>query len=334
MNVVVIGAGNIGTTLAQLLLRHRARLGIDVVSVVKNDPQPFFEVELRQLEELGAEVVRASSAAERWRAVDASDYVFDCRKEGAPLRDKSEYQARGHLRGVCAQGSEEGFGVPMVAGTNDGVVRSTSDEPCLVHVASCNTHAAVSLLRAACGTTLETLEHADFVFVRRSEDIGSSERLVGANVVARHRSRNFGTNHSILAQRVFASVGASPELTSSDITTPSQLLHAVRFSIHGRAPLEPRFELDPWLATTHRFDSNRVFEFGRRHGEAGRLYAHAIVVDNNLVVRDTQIIGWAFVPQEGNTLLTTLAAFLYCTQSTRAQDVLREMRRKLVLHRC
>ena len=54
--------------------------------------------------------------------------------------------------------------------------------------------------------------------------------------------------------------------------------------------------------------------FGRRYGFQGRLYNHAIVVENQLWADGDMLRGWAFVPQEGCTILSTLAAFAHQTE--------------------
>ena len=115
-------------------------------------------------------------------------------------------------------------------------------------------------------------------------------------------------------------------MTSSDVTTPSQLMHAVRFDVRLREPraataIAADLAAHPRLATTAKFDSNRVFELGRRYGFQGRLFAHAIVVANDLMIRGRSVKGWAFVPQEGNTLLSTVEAFLLQTRPADAEAI-------------
>jgi glyceraldehyde-3-phosphate dehydrogenase (NAD(P)) len=250
------------------------------------------------------------------------DYIFDCRRAGAALADRDAYLQLPRLRGASAQGSEAGFGVPFVGGVNAGVVKSEK----LVQIASCNTHATATLLHVLGGAQLERLEEADLVCVRRSEDLGGRERLVGANVVSRHRDARHGTHHAADAARVYATLGLTPCVTSSDISTPSQLMHAVRFNVRLRAPRDAAdiaadFEAERHLAITTKFDSNRLFELGRRYGFQGRLYAHAIVVANDLLVTGRNVRGWAFVPQEGNTLLSTIEAFLLQTGHRRGDAI-------------
>ena len=310
MKVAVVGLGNVGTTLGALLLEHRARLGIERLRLVKCFPKPWEQPDQALLTRGGADFVSATTEDARHRALEQADYIFDCRKEGAARADRGFYERLSGV-GVCAQGSEVGFGIPFVAGVNDTALSGQR----LVQVASCNTHATTTLLRTLAGPCLEHLKDADFVIVRRSEDVGAHERLVTASVVARHRDEECGTHHATEARRVFETVGVSPAVTSSDITTPSQLMHAVRFRITISSNLTPaqvrsRCDEDALLSTTEKFDSNRVFELGRRYGFHGRIYAHAIVVANNLLLTGSVLSGWAFVPQEGNTVLSSVGAFL------------------------
>jgi glyceraldehyde-3-phosphate dehydrogenase (NAD(P)) len=335
VKVLVVGAGNIGTTLANLLLAHRLALGIDEVLVQKvREPAPFDAPELAELERRGARIVRATTEAAAVDLLASVGYVFDCRKDGAASRDRQRYLALPGLRAASAQGSETGFGVPFVGGVNPGAAVGAR----LIQIASCNTHATATLLTAFGGPGLERLEEADLVCVRRCEDLGSRERLVGASVVSRHRDPVHGTHHAADAARVFATMGLAPAVTSSDVTTPSQLMHAVRFDVRLREPRDAAvvaadLAAHPRLATTGKFDSNRVFELGRRYGFQGRLFAHAVVVANDLMITGRRIRGWAFVPQEGNTLLSTIEAFLLQTRPADAAPIAARLAADLITRR-
>jgi glyceraldehyde-3-phosphate dehydrogenase (NAD(P)) len=281
---------------------------------------------LAALADRGARIVRAATDGTARELLRSVDYVFDCRKEGAALRDRELYLGLTHLRGASAQGSETGFGPPFVGGVNPGAAAGAR----LVQIASCNTHATTILLATLGGARLANLEEADLVCVRRCDDLGARERLVGASVVARHRDPQHGTHHATDAARVFATLDLSPAVTSSDVTTPTQLMHTVRFHLRLREArtaeqLAAALAGEPRLATTGKFDSNRIFELGRRYGFQGRLYAHAVVVASDLHVRDRAVRGWAFVPQEGNTLLSTLEAFLLQTRHPDAAAVTRAL---------
>lgn len=151
--------------------------------------------------------------------------------------------------------------------------------------------------------------------VRRSEDIGNHQRLVGANVVARHLSDINGTHHAIDVKDMYKTIGIDCPITSSDITTPSQLMHSTRFHLEFNKRITKegfleKIKSNQFIATTNKFDSNQIFELGRRYGKYGRIYNHCIIVENNLLFTNNSVKGWAFVPQEGNSIISTIHAFL------------------------
>jgi glyceraldehyde-3-phosphate dehydrogenase type II len=324
LKVLVNGAGNIGTTLANILLEYHEPLGIGQVLIHKNRPYEWLSNDLDLLREKGAEIIENSGI--KTAAKDA-DYIFDCTTNGMALKNLGIYRRLPALKGACAQGSEKGFGTPFMSGVNG---RSVGNEK-FVTVVSCNTHAIVSIMQAVAGRKLENLDKADFVMVRRSEDIGSHQRLVGANVIARHVDESRGTHHGVDAVDLFRTIGINPEITVSAVTTPSQIMHCARFSIDLKQTVDIRKMHDSihhsdFLSVTRKFDSNAVFELGRRHGFQGRIFSHAIVVTNNLLVSDRNIKGWAFIPQEANTMLSTIEAFLLQTGHKRHRQVFDEIR--------
>lgn len=333
-HVLVNGIGNIGSTLLAILLRHRDALGIGTLSALKN--QPVRDWERAELDLLVAQGVQVCSAQgdPAYPHADAVtptvDYVFDCTANGFGLRNRARYAAWSHCRGASAQGSEKGFGIPFMSGLNDEQVEGCPH----VQVVSCNTHGLAALLQIFTAGDTALLRTADFVVVRRSEDLGSHAKLVAANVVSRHLDPDAGTHHAIDVRDLYATLGRSVRLTSSDITTPSQLLHGVRFNIqlNGPLPASPAELIAryPMASVSHKFDSNVIFELGRRHGLAGRLYAHAIVVANNLLVSRDSVKGWAFIPQEGCTLLSTVHAYLLQTRHPQAAPCMAMLRAELL----
>jgi len=172
-----------------------------------------------------------SKKTKRFRGIEkiisTIDYICDTGKNGSGLQNKSLYESLVNLKGCSAQGSENGFGISFMSGMNEKIIQGQK----FVHIVSCNTHGTSSLLTTFAGRQLENLEAADMVLVRRSEDIGNHERLVSAYLVARHLDQNLGTHHAIDVCDMFAFQNIKCNLTSSDITTPSQLMHSVRFNI-------------------------------------------------------------------------------------------------------
>lgn len=312
-NVIVNGMGNIGTTLVNILLAYKNELFLDKIYVVKRSIYPWNLTERAFLENKGAIICTTKDTEGLVNVasiIDNVDYIFEATTNGVGLDNLKKYKGLPNLKGSAAQGSEKGFGIPFMSGINDTQIL---DEK-FVNIVSCNTHGSAAILAMFCGNNLENLANADLVVVRRSEDVGNHERLVSANVVARHLNPSAGTHHAIDVVDMFKTKNIDCQLTSSDITTPSQLMHAVRFNITLKEPLNNSVKeliaANPFIASTTKFDSNVIFELGRRYGFNGRIYSHAILISENLLLTDASIKGWAFVPQEGNSILSTIHAFI------------------------
>lgn len=337
MKILVNGIGNIGTTLLGVLNQFKDRLNISHIYALKNTIDSWKQIELEFLQNLGIEICTKdvhypyTSISD---IIDSVDYIFDCTANGFGLKNKSWYQSLANLKGCSAQGSEKNFGPPFMTGINENIARQEK----YLQIVSCNTHSLVSLLKIFSGSNLDQLIEADFVIVRRCEDLGNHERLVTSNVVSRHLDPVLGTHHAVDAMDLYQSIGLTPSITSSDITTPSQLLHSIRFnikvkpfmSVDPRADLLNRINSSPHVSTTSKFDSNVIFELGRRYGFMGRLYAHALIINNNLLIETNCIKGWAFVPQEGNTIISTVHAFLLQTQHPQADKIMAQLVEELM----
>lgn len=330
--VLINGMGNIGTTIANLCLAFQKDLNIGQVYVAKRSIHPWNEVERNDLESRGVKICSYddSFGLKVKDVLPEVNYIFEATANGVGLSNLAEYKKLENLSGSSAQGSEKGYGTPFMSGVNDDTIKGER----FVNVVSCNTHGSAALLQTFTGKDLENLAHADFVVVRRSEDLGNHQRLVSANVVARHLDSVAGTHHSIDVIDMFRTRGITCNLTSSDITTPSQLMHAVRFNITLKSPLKESIQKaiarNPFIATTKKFDSNVIFELGRRYGFNGRIFSHAIVVSENLLVTENTIKGWAFVPQEGNSLLSTMHAFLLQMNLSNGSAVFENMKQQLL----
>ncbi|MEO9533845.1 MAG: hypothetical protein ABJG68_02525 [Crocinitomicaceae bacterium] len=316
MNVLVNGIGNIGSTLINLLLHYKSELGISEIYACKRTITPWNQAELDILQQKGVKICTSGKHLDYpqlGNILPQIHYIFEATANGVGLEYKKRYENLPNLIGTCAQGSEKGYGTSFMSGVNNEVIKGQK----FVHIVSCNTHGSAALLRLFAGSELENLEKADMVVVRRSEDLGNHERLVSANVVARHLNDNAGTHHSIDVIDMFKTINVSCPLTSSDITTPSQLMHAVRFNIELKNELNKSVDVllseQKLIAKTNKFDSNVIFELGRRYGFNGRLFSHAIVVSKNVLKTNKTVKGWAYVPQEGNSILSTLHAFLLQT---------------------
>ena len=323
MRVLVNGLGNIGGTITQLLAKYKSEFSIEEILVHKRTQNAWNKADIQAVENLGVTVL----STEEYNAEKHNvHYIFEATPNGIGVSNQEEYQNLSNLIGASAQGSEKGFGIPFISGVNDDLVRGQK----MVHVVSCNTHGTAALLQLFGGKDLSNIEEADVVVVRRSEDISNHQRLVSGNVIARHLDPDIGTHHAIDVIDLYKTLGIACNLTSSDITTPSQFLHTVRFNFKLKTPIDLNNELD-FIGTTNKFDSNVVFEMGRRFGFAGRLYNHAILVKSNIMNHGNMVKGWAFVPQEGNTIISTLHAFLLQTNHKSEKQLIEMIKKDLVI---
>ena len=333
MRILVNGIGNIGSTLINLLVKYQSVLNIDEIHACKRTLNTWSQVDLDLLEEQGVKICTTSKSdkyPQLGTILPQINYIFEATSNGVGIENKVRYEKLSNLIGSCAQGSEKGYGVSFMSGVNDEVVMGKK----FVHVVSCNTHGSAALLRLFCGDQLENLKQADMVVVRRSEDIGNHERLVSANVVARHLDPSAGTHHSIDVIDMFKTINVECQLTSSDITTPSQMMHAVRFNIElkeqDNRTINELLETYPLISQTSKFDSNVIFELGRKYGDQGRLFSHAIVLSSNILRSDNSIKGWAFVPQEGNSIISSLHAFMLQTKHKDEREILAQITGDLI----
>jgi glyceraldehyde-3-phosphate dehydrogenase (NAD(P)) len=66
------------------------------------------------------------------------------------------------------------------------------------------------------------------------------------------------------------------------------------------------------VASTDKRYANLIFSFGRDHGYYGRILSQTVVVSPTLAVRrKREVYGFCFTPQDGNSLLSSVAAALW-----------------------
>jgi glyceraldehyde-3-phosphate dehydrogenase (NAD(P)) len=336
MKVLVNGLGNIGTTLLGLLSDYKELLGIDTIYALKNSEVHDWNREgLSILAERG--VIICSKSGGIYRSLEdiiqEVDYIFDCNANSIGLKNKPWYSSLPKLRGSSAQGSEKGFGIPFMSDINNHQVLNER----FVHVVSCNTHGIAAIILTMVNNDFSNFIEGDFVVVRRSEDIGNHQRLVSGNVLSRHLDNIAGTHHAIDVKDLFRTRNIELQVQSSDVTTPSQLMHVVRYSISLKSETDisqiRRNALENWnVSVSKKFDSNVIFELGRRYSPYGRIYSHAVLNDNNIIFdkANTVVKGWAFIPQEGNTLLSTIHAYILQTGLPEGDQVFHKIRRGIV----
>jgi glyceraldehyde-3-phosphate dehydrogenase (NAD(P)) len=332
--VHVIGTGTIGEPLIGLLGALKQPLGIEEVTFHKRTPLLTDRSKVTSLTRRGAKLCVDESAAKGFQdlgmeptyeaieAIQRAGVVIDCTPSGIGTQNKIDYYEKfaSNTAGFIAQGSEFGFGKPYARAINDAALKRGEDK--YLQVVSCNTHNLASLINtlALVDGGPDNLREGRFVCMRRANDISQDGKFVPSPVVGRHGDPRFGTHHARDAWHLFNTLGYDLNLFSSAIKLNTQYMHTIFFDIRVKQPtsLERLIELmqkNDKIALTHKTTANQVFSFGRDHGHYGRILNVTVVAVPTLTIRNERdIVGYCFTPQDGNSLLSSVAAamwFLY-----------------------
>jgi glyceraldehyde-3-phosphate dehydrogenase (NAD(P)) len=248
-------------------------------------------------------------------ALERATVVIDCTPAGNENKEKY-YRHISGPQGFLAQGSEFGFGKPYARGINDETLVPGEDR--FVQIVSCNTHNITTLIK--------TLTHQDgkyalrkgtFVCMRRSNDISQADSFVPAPNVGKHEDPNFGTHHARDAHHVFETLDLDLNLFSSAVKLNTQYMHSIWFNLELDRDItleeaKKRLRDNPLVAVTDKRYANLIFSFGRDHGYYGRILSQTVAVMPTLAVRHKrEVYGFCFTPQDGNSLLSSVAATLW-----------------------
>jgi glyceraldehyde-3-phosphate dehydrogenase/erythrose-4-phosphate dehydrogenase len=332
--VHVIGTGTIGEPLIGLLSDFKKPLGIDEVTFHKRTPLLTDRSKVQSLIRRGAKLCVGEDGAKGFRelgmepsfetreALERAAVVIDCTPSGVGTQNKTEFYEKytGSTLGFIAQGSEFGFGKPYARGVNDRSLVKGEDQ--FIQVVSCNTHnlsILIDTLAIEDGGP-DNLIEGRFVCMRRANDISQDGSFVPSPVVGKHKDARFGTHHARDAWHLFNTMGYDLNLFSSALKINTQYMHTIFFDIKVKKPtsvkrLKELIAANDRMAVTYKDSANAVFSFGRDHGHYGRILNVTVVALPTLAVRnETEIVGYCFTPQDGNSLLSSVAAatwFLY-----------------------
>lgn len=326
-HVHVIGTGTIGEPLIGLLADFREQLGINIVSFHKRTPLTTEVAKVRSMMDRGALLCTDEAAIPKFEdqglkvsweteeAIDRADVVIDCTPSGVGHENKNKYYERftHNTKGFIAQGSEFGFGKMYARGINDEALDPKTDK--FVHVVSCNTHNISVLLKTLAfpNNNPENLTEAKFVMMRRASDTSQDGDFLPAPKVGKHDDPRFGTHHARDAWHIFQTLGYDLNLYSSAVKLNTQYMHALWFNMRLKEKISlpqvmQRLKDNRRIATTEKTSANQIYSFGRDHGHYGRILSQTVVPVKSLsVVGDNEIVGFAFTPQDGNPLLSTVA---------------------------
>lgn len=345
--VHVVGTGTIGEPLIGLLARHRDKFGIDEVTFHKNTPLKHDITKVKQLIGRGAKLstdldkfdgfvnLGVKPELTREEAISRATVVIDCTPSGVGLENKRQYydKYRDKVKGFIAQGSEFGFGKMYARGIVD-----LKEDDQFVHVVSCNTHNIAALLKSfenrLSSASVGGIISGDFVCLRRANDISQDGGFIPGVEVGKHKDPEFGTHHARDAFHLVRDDFPNVKLYSSAVKLNTQYMHSIRFSVMldsvNSGTIKTvndairRFKDNPMVALTDKMSTNKVFSFGRDYGLYGRILSQTVVCTPTISVRTntmlnptwekhnfTTVSGFCFTPQDGNSLLSSIAATLH-----------------------
>lgn len=329
--VHIIGTGTIGEPLIGMFLDFKEELGIDEVTFHKNTPLREDRSKVLDLLKRGAKL---AVHKDKWddflefsitptygavEAIDNASVVIDCTPSGIGHKNKAEYYTKftHNTKGFIAQGSESGFGKPYARFINDAALVEGEDQ--FIQIVSCNTHNISSLINTIAyhKKDYDNLIEGQFLCIRRANDISQASGFIPAPEVGIYSDEKFGTHHARDAALLYNTLNVEPNIFSSAMKVNSQYMHIVHFNIklNEKITLDQLYErisVNKQVAITHKMNTGKVFSFGRDHGHYGRLMNETVIVKPTLHVRnDNEVMGYSFTPQDGNSLLSSMAATLW-----------------------
>ncbi len=329
-NVLVLGTGTIGEPLIGLLCHFKDKLGIDEVLFHKNTPLVTDRSKVKDLVRRGAKLVADADRIDGFadigiridmnteEAMEQSRVMIDCTPMGNKMKENfySKYEDTTDL--FIAQGSEFGFGKQYARGINDEVLDTNEDK--YLQVVSCNTHNLSVIIKTLGFADVgpDNLIEGRFVCIRRSNDISQDTNFMPSPQVGGHSDPKFGTHHARDAWFLFNTMGHDLKLFSSAIKLNTNLMHTLQFHLKVDKPtthdeLIERCQANDRIAMTHKTTANSIFSFGRDHGFYGRILNQTVIPYKGLHVSEdgTEITGFCFTPQDGNSLLSSIAASVW-----------------------
>jgi glyceraldehyde-3-phosphate dehydrogenase (NAD(P)) len=168
--------------------------------------------------------------------------------------------------------------------------------------------------------------------MRRANDVSDAKSFLASPQAGKHDDPEFGTHHARDAYHLFQTVGEKLNLFSSAIKINTQYMHTLWFNIdtHHDTTLEEvksALRANPRVACTNKRSVNQIFSFGRDHGYYGRILSQTVMPMSTLAVPNPRkIVGFCYTPQDGNSLLSSVAATLRYLDASKLEeriDVLR-----------
>jgi len=199
---------------------------------------------------------------------------------------------------------------------------------------SCNTHNISVLVKtlATGGDGKLSLATGRFVCMRRANDISDAKGFIAAPEAGKHDDPTFGTHHAHDAHRLFETLGENLNLFSSAIKINTQYMHTLWFDLELKhdtslEQVKSALRSNARVACTNKRSVNAIFSFGRDHGYFGRILSQTVVPLSTLIVpTPRKIVGFCYTPQDGNSLLSSVAATLRYLDATTLEEKIEVLR--------
>lgn len=344
-HVHVVGTGTIGEPLIGLLLTFGEKLGVGKVSFNKKQALTYDRPKVRNLMKRGAllcadrdmipkfEELGMKVTYEYEEALNLADVVIDCTPAGNDHKEQFFKRHEADTLGFAAQGSEFGFGKMYARGINDDALIPGQDK--YIQIVSCNTHNLAVVIDSLALHEKDpgNLVEGRFVLIRRANDISQDNKFIPAPQAGKHDDERFGTHHARDAWHLFKTLDYDLPLFSSAMKINSQYMHAMWFSLKLREKITlpqviARMRENQRIALTEKRSSNSVFSFGRDQGHYGRILNQTVVCVPTVTVRDNhEVVGFTWTPQDGNSLLSSVAIavwYLYPDDYVKRLQALRD----------
>ena len=309
-NILVVGTGTIGEPLIGLLAEHKEALGIDNVTFFKRTPLTDERGKVEALIRKGAKLATTSEAKKAFESMgfnvedvensyEENQVIIDCTPSGNKNWEDIYSKLNGEKR-FMAQGSEHEFGPFFAWGINNDSLNQDQNK---YLIASCNTHNIASIVKTFALDRSRELNEGRFVCLRRANDVSQNDSFSPSPTITKHDNQEFGTHHARDVFELFQQEGENLNLFSSAIKLPTQYMHTLWFNLSFTENIDLADILDElisseFLMSTEKLSSNKVFSFGRDHGYHGRLLSHGIIAKDSLHVKDNNLTGYCFTPQD------------------------------------
>ena len=324
--VHVVGTGTIGEPLIGILCEQKSNLGIDEVTFHKHSALTIDKPKIDNLIKKGARLSVLEDRVDSFKAIGLepeftieeaiarASVVIDCTPGGSGLKNKEDFYNKyaDKVKGFLAQGSENGFGKKYARGINDHVINSDDQ---FLQVVSCNTHNIACLVNTiALSISPDNLIDGKFVCIRRSNDISQTGSFVPAPTVNSHSHELYGTHHAEDAAGLFNTMNLDLNLFSSALKINTQYMHTVWFNLKlkestSKEKIMDLLERNDRIALTEHKSSNAIFSFGRDQGLYGRILNQTVIAEDSINVKNEhEVSGFCFTPQDGNSILSSIAA--------------------------